>query len=427
VYLNKRTLRNIMCPFTSALELGQYLDDSSKLILYKRTIEENEDCEYDTEAYFWKFWDVVSILAFYAKEYALAQKAYKKCVEIDKIPQEQQDRIYRNAVHYDFGENLSYDVCKKHISKLKREPNAFHLIYLRGMDFALHHYITIKSILKHHPHSTIYLYNDCEPDANNTWWALVKSLSRVEICPVYIPKYCNGVEVTYKQHQADIIRLLILYYHGGIYLDLDMLLLRNITSVCNNHLVMCRESPDGVCNAFIYVDGAYSDIIGEWIQKYEQTYDRHWTKCSIHTPHELSVKYPEAMTTLPKHTFLPFDYTHTSFFTSPNKTVDFSQSFAIHLWETETSKLNLFPKELQSFRKSNSVYYQMVKDLLENDYKEKEHNELVHKIDELVSQVASLHVKIDKLLGTSNKQDEKESFQTITTDMSFLQNLIKMK
>jgi hypothetical protein len=443
------------CPFSNALDIGQYLDDQSKLGMYKQTAEHNYDATdayLDSEAAQYKFWDTLSILAFYQNDKQTATSAYKKLIDLRKFPHSQQDRIYRNATYFDSGssDNISYSVTKKHIAALTNiRPNSIHFVYLKGVDFGLHHYIAIKSAIAHSD-SQIYIYNDVEAPEDNFWWKTVKSFPRVHIITIYHPKYLNGHEVTYKQHQADIIRLLVLYYHGGTYLDLDMILIKSIGTVVetNAQLVMCRESHNGVSNAFIHATVKQAPILGEWLALYETGYDRHWTKLSIGTPHDLAEKYTDDMKILSTSTFLPFDYTYTDFFKKPNCIVDFTNSYAIHLWETEASKQKLLPTSLDEFKKQNSVFYQMTRDVLADDYEEMDKDELKDILKMLVNGLATLTEKVDdiqkqmqlladrvtpttntpkQVTQATNNTSNAQFVPSQQVDLSFLQNLIQLK
>ena len=50
-----------------------------------------------------------------------------------------------------------------------------------------------------------------------------------------------GNEVKHYAHRADVLRLKLLYEHGGIYLDLDMVALRSFDPLLHHDVVMSRE------------------------------------------------------------------------------------------------------------------------------------------------------------------------------------------
>ncbi|KAI8775154.1 hypothetical protein BgiBS90_023630, partial [Biomphalaria glabrata] len=42
------------------------------------------------------------------------------------------------------------------------------------------------------------------------------------------PRQISGHPINFVQHKSDLVRLQTLYFNGGIYLDTDMVILRNI-------------------------------------------------------------------------------------------------------------------------------------------------------------------------------------------------------
>jgi len=51
--------------------------------------------------------------------------------------------------------------------------------------------------------------------------------------------------------KADLIRLEVLYKHGGVYLDSDVLLFKSIDSLLNNKAFICRENDSYIINTII--------------------------------------------------------------------------------------------------------------------------------------------------------------------------------
>ena len=90
--------------------------------------------------------------------------------------------------------------------------------------------------------------------ADNAFWNKLKTHPRVTVEHIDVPTHFDGYELAHFQYKADVVRLEILYNRGGVYLDLDMLIVRNFDEVFRNgrDLYLSREGDGpGLINAFI--------------------------------------------------------------------------------------------------------------------------------------------------------------------------------
>jgi len=66
--------------------------------------------------------------------------------------------------------------------------------------------------------------------------------------------FIDGFELKHFQYKADVVRLELLYEYGGVYLDLDMLIVKNFEKVIHSgkDLYLSKEGKkEGLINAFI--------------------------------------------------------------------------------------------------------------------------------------------------------------------------------
>ena len=82
------------------------------------------------------------------------------------------------------------------------------------------------------PEYEIILYNNKEP-VNNRYWDKIKN--HVQIKPITIPEEFDGFPLHHFQYKADVCRMNVLYEHGGIYLDIDMYIYRNLTELLKSN------------------------------------------------------------------------------------------------------------------------------------------------------------------------------------------------
>jgi deoxyadenosine/deoxycytidine kinase len=368
------------------LNAAKYNEDFGILEYAKQNIDD-EDLKYtilktgvdwcykDTSDFSrWRYWDDLSIMAYYRHDHKIACKAYQTLTFFNNFPSKEQERIANNAQYYK-SFNASLQIFQSQIRSIKRTqtvkqiyqvPSILHLIYLKGYDFGMHHYIAIASSIKHMKWNEVYLYNDVQPE-NNEWWDKAIKLPNVNVIRVCTPIAVNNFEVSWKQHQADLMRLIILYNLGGVYMDIDMLICKpfyDILKMLDNTqtIALTRENEDRLCNCIIMCL-PNSPFIKEWLDLYNTQYGLHedaWGGLSVMTPNQLSKKI--SCYVLDTNTFLPFSYYHYNFFTDSISFIDFSKSYGIHMWDTEQQKRNVLPTNVESFAKSNSVFFQMFGD-----------------------------------------------------------------
>ena len=320
----------------------------------------------------WRYYDDLSILAFYQKEHSIGCKAYWTLRKHKQYPEGHAKRIEDNQQFFDAPEHdQSYATLYGQLERLalstKFTQRIVHFVYLKGMEFGLHHYLAILTAVEKMKWDRVMLYNDEVPEGE--WWSKATTLRNVTVVTIQPPKYINAHRVPYKAHQADIIRLIALYHFGGVYMDLDMLTLKNFDELlqrkvdANAELMMCRETYDKISNAFIAASQR-SNVVNEWLTAYQTQYgvvEDWWAGLSVRQPHAMYLKYPDAFLILPFETFNPFDFMHTDFFTQPSTNVDFSKSYGVHLWDTENQKRKVFPASMEAFREKNSAFYKLVK------------------------------------------------------------------
>jgi hypothetical protein len=241
-------------------------------------------------------------------------------------------------------------------------PDIINFIYIKGYEFQLHHFLAVKKAQSIMNFDKIYIYNDHEPE-DNIWWNLAKELPSVEIIKVTLPNAINNHLIPFKQHVADLMRLEILNAIGGVYFDLDMIVIKDFTHLLLNvnketQIMLARENDSRVSNAMI-VTLPNTPFIKSWLESYYTQYGNSnidgWGGLSVEKPNELNQLFPKSII-LDTPSFLPFDYFHTQFFTDPIIRFDISQSFAIHLWDTEQQKRGILPKTLEDFLQKKSAF-----------------------------------------------------------------------
>ena len=200
------------------------------------------------------------------------------------------------------------------------------------------HYACIKSALTFIQPDATYFYYEYEP--HGVWWELTKGL--VTTIQIKSPKSIFGKRLKHAMHRADVIRLEKLLEHGGIYLDVDVLVVRDFSSLLNNRCVLGQEGVNGMnglCNAVIVAERNAS-FIQRWYDSYTtfRGEEGYWNEHSVQIPQKLAIKHPAEVTVLDhKAFFWPLwnDAALSLLFRS-NADINAPDAYAHHLWESKS-------------------------------------------------------------------------------------------
>lgn len=162
-----------------------------------------------------------------------------------------------------------------------------------------------------------------------------------------------GRPVKHFAHKADIIRLEALRDYGGIYLDLDVFVVRNFDSLLNLDVVLGQEArprptfsrrpgsesvdePVGLCNAVILAK-PFSPFITRWLSSYRNFNHHRWADHSSVIPWALAQAHPDELTVLgPRAFFYPLWHEDDLWLVHKTTDWDFDRSgqFVYHAWSS---------------------------------------------------------------------------------------------
>ena len=184
-------------------------------------------------------------------------------------------------------------------------PPHFHFVYalLPDAPFGLVHYLAVRSAADLHPGASVTLHHAHEPDAQGQgWWAAAKAL--LQLRRVEVPLHIHGRPLRHHAHQADVLRLQILLEHGGIYLDMDTIVVRPLLPAqlqTTAALLGIQDSPRiyagstrahararfyGLCNAVVGAAPG-SPFVARWLASYDSFNGSLWDMHSVRMPAEL--------------------------------------------------------------------------------------------------------------------------------------------
>ena len=228
-------------------------------------------------------------------------------------------------------------------------PKIIHLLYFGETEFYDFHHRCIHSMLQYMPEYEIRIYNAKEPVAN-THWDDIKKQPRISIHKIDPPVFFDGFELKHFQYKADVTRLEVLYEHGGVYLDIDMLIVRPFHEVFSSgHSFYISEEREGsagrgsgaLINAFL-ASKPKNEFIKLWLNEFKSGLRLGiWAHHIRDSNKQLLDNHPHYMhkyriRVLDWKLFMPLHWQDTEAFIR-SETIPYqfpAESYGTHLWET---------------------------------------------------------------------------------------------
>lgn len=191
-------------------------------------------------------------------------------------------------------------------------PNTTHFIFgmtdnFGGYPYNALHYAAVKSAQRLN-HSTVVMHVGSLPAGE--WWDRTLALG-VTINRVTPPTEIYGKPLRHHAHRADVLRLQTLLQHGGMYLDLDVITVKDFEPLRHRHCVWGRERGGTLCNGVILAEpGAeFLNHCLEAFQNFRSTgRDQFYAELACRVPARLAAEYPDLLTVEPECSFHTPDY-----------------------------------------------------------------------------------------------------------------------
>ena len=246
-------------------------------------------------------------------------------------------------------------------------PGIFHFVFgmkpdFGGKPFNIVHYLAVKSAAELNRPDKMILHYQYEPTGE--WFE--KARPYLELNKIVAPQEIHGNKLYHVAHQADIVRLQMLYEYGGIYLDLDTISKKSLEAFRNNSFVIAKEfkppvyytpwdriktmirlqKPSslwekqeiyGLCNAVMMAEPG-SRFIELWLSSYKnfrsKGKDEFWVEHSVKVPFQLAGENPDIVTILEPQAFHYPCYDPKGLKRLFEKNLEFPEAYLHHLWET---------------------------------------------------------------------------------------------
>ncbi|XP_046555638.1 uncharacterized protein LOC124264900 [Haliotis rubra] len=119
-----------------------------------------------------------------------------------------------------------------------------------------------------------------------------------ELCLVFRkePTEIRGRRVQVAEHITDGVRLEAVMEFGGLYFDLDVMILKPLDPLLKFDVAMGYETSRGLCNGII-IGTAWAEFFKIWHKEYKSFQDDQWNFHSVRTPGRLAKLYPNLVHT----------------------------------------------------------------------------------------------------------------------------------
>ena len=254
--------------------------------------------------------------------------AIKNGVVITIGPHHQSDPVTEpipSIVHFVVGQQDKREVKMKHASVVP---------------FVFFNYITMLAARRHLRPSKLIVHYDQEP--NTTWWHRAKHDPEIDMVLVQtraVERIFNRT-VDNHSHRSDVIRLEAMMEYGGIYLDIDVLVLRSFGPLLNlSDVVMAHENDDRMtAGSAVIISRRNAPFIRRWYDAYQSFDQSCWACHAVQLPGKLAAMYPDEIRVLPTRTFFRPNWHEKDIFRQATD-YNFSDSYATHLWNSLNSDL----------------------------------------------------------------------------------------
>ncbi|KAK3779643.1 hypothetical protein RRG08_040366 [Elysia crispata] len=255
-------------------------------------------------------------------------------------------------------EHLAESTCM--LGKPGRVPKVVYFVIFGTYIFKFWHYIAIMAAQRNISPSAVYIIGDQHPQGR--WWQRVLSdIHGVRFVYRELPQNISGVSVKFRHHLSDIVRLQILYMNGGIYLDADMVVVRDLEPLLDYDITLGMvENGTGMGNAFIATKRG-SEFLREWYTEYSHYSRDQFYYNSLQVPRNMYFKNPSRVHIESERLYRPNWFEADLLF----KRSDYPwwTNFAVHIWTNG----NPVPRSPADIQDANTTIAQIFRKVMYGD------------------------------------------------------------
>ena len=306
---------------------------------------------------------------------ALSYGDVDKAAELENVNQiqilegaettENAERIYKPRITQNVEGQPYANTVKQCV--VPRIPSLVHLVWMtrkQNESMQFHHFISFLSVMKRIQPSQIRFYYDNLP-IGQYWDEILNLVNKTQNTTFVLiktenPRFIGGRAIEVNEHGSDVVRLDMIRQYGGIYLDLDVIIIRDLTSLMCYDMVLGEENPGHSPNAFMMAvpNSTFANI---WWRTYLTDYRGHlWGYNSVIVPGKLAKLFPNRVHVehkLMMHPNWRFEEMNFLYFEGYN--FNWQANYVIHLW------FRMYPtfENAGSIRKLNTTLGEIFRDI----------------------------------------------------------------
>ena len=217
-------------------------------------------------------------------------------------------------------------------------PKIVHYIWFYSKEecnFKFYNFISVLSAHKYIKPENIIIWYDNLPCG--VWWDRIRVyIPILRVRRINPPKTVFGQRIKVPEHRSDVARLGILFEHGGIYLDLDMIALKSWDPLLHYNTTLGAETDYDLGNGVI-ITVPKSQFLRRWGNTYRNFRDSLWGFNSVIMPFYLAQLYPELIHVEWNTLYRP-NWKEMGWLYGEGKLWDWSDCYGMHLYHIKDRK-----------------------------------------------------------------------------------------
>lgn len=124
-------------------------------------------------------------------------------------------------------------------------PNIIHFVRFNLSEYSFVDYVVMQAAMRNHRPDHFYIHSDTPNNFTGKYWEMIKKdrelWSRIRILPLRLPTEVFGQKLSEDWqlfHGSDVERIRIMMKYGGIYLDNDVYVVKNLDKYRRFEMVM---------------------------------------------------------------------------------------------------------------------------------------------------------------------------------------------
>ncbi|GFS03931.1 glycosyltransferase family 32 protein [Elysia marginata] len=310
------------------------IGEEKEQIIHSKAVQKKPVEEHDTPP------TSCDIIEFFASIDASARTYYPDLICDELAPM--MDIVCRMYFRQVGLEHLAKSSCALH--RPDRVPKIVYFVIFGTYVFKFWHYIAFMAAKRNVSPTAIYVIGDQHPQGR--WWQRVlNDVHGVRFVYRELPQSISGIDVRFRHHLSDIVRLQILYLNGGIYLDADMVVVRDLEPLLDYDITMGMvENGTGMGNAFIATKRG-SPFVREWYTEYSHYSREQLYHNSLQIPRDMWFKNTSRLHVESERLYRPNWFEADLLF--KGNTYPWQNNYAVHVW-TNGNPVPRSPDEIQT-------------------------------------------------------------------------------